>query len=110
SQVPSRGWSAWRTLRGPMSDAVAPACSTQVLARVIENVAVAERTYRLRLDAPAIARVIRPGQFVMVRTTATLDPLLGRPFALYEVVGQAEAIDVVYLVLGRGTAALAERK
>ena len=95
-------------------DAVAPACSTQVLARVVENVAVAERTYRLRLDAPAIARTIQPGQFVMVRPSTSLDPLLGRPFALYEVVrgadGTPEAIDVVYLVLGRGTAALAERK
>lgn len=94
-------------------DAVAPACSTQVLARVVENVAVAERTYRLRLDAPAIARAIKPGQFVMVRPTATLDPLLGRPFALYEVVrssdGTPEAIDVVYMVVGRGTAALSER-
>jgi dihydroorotate dehydrogenase electron transfer subunit len=91
-------------------DAVAPPCSTQVLARVIVNVAVAERTYRLRLDAPTIARAIRPGQFVMVRTSATLDPLLGRPFALYEVVEDAGAIDVVYIVLGRGTAALAGRK
>jgi dihydroorotate dehydrogenase electron transfer subunit len=91
-------------------DAVAPPCSTQVLARVIENVAVAERTYRLRLDAPAIACAIRPGQFVMVRPSATLDPLLGRPFALYEVVEDGGAIDVVYLVIGRGTAALAERK
>ncbi len=95
-------------------DAVAPACSTQVLARVVENVAIADRTYRLRLDAPAIARAIKPGQFVMVRPSTSLDPLLGRPFALYEVVrtadGTPESLDVVYLILGRGTAALAERK
>src|SRR5579875_806802 len=90
----------------PTLDADTPVCSTQVLARVIENVPVAERTYRLRLDAPAIARAIQPGQFVMVRPSASLDPLLGRPFALYEVIrsasGEPEAIDVVYLVLGRG--------
>jgi dihydroorotate dehydrogenase electron transfer subunit len=95
-------------------DAVAPACSTQVLARVIDNVPIADRTYRLRLDAPAIACAIKPGQFVMVRPSTSLDPLLGRPFALYEVVrsasGVPEAIDLVYLVLGRGTAALSERK
>ncbi|HWE37347.1 MAG TPA: dihydroorotate dehydrogenase electron transfer subunit [Isosphaeraceae bacterium] len=98
----------------PPLDAVAPACSTQILAGVVENVAIACRTYRLRLDAPAIARAIKPGQFVMVRPSTTLDPLLGRPFALYEVVrsagGEPDAIDVVYLVLGRGTAALSERK
>jgi dihydroorotate dehydrogenase electron transfer subunit len=95
-------------------DVLASPRSIQTLARVIENVPIAERTYRLRLDAPAIARAILPGQFVMVRPSTALDPLLGRPFALYEVIrsssGEPEAIDVVYLVLGRGTAALAERK
>jgi len=95
-------------------DAVAPPGSTQVNARVIENVEVAARTFRLRLEAPAVARAIRPGQFLMVRATSTLDPLLGRPFALYDVArstgGEAEAVDVVYLVLGRGTAALVERR
>jgi dihydroorotate dehydrogenase electron transfer subunit len=95
-------------------EAVAPACAVQVPARVIENVAIAERTYRLRLDAPAIAGSIRPGQFLMVRATSTLDPLLGRPFALYEVVrssiGVPVAVDVVYLTHGRGTTELAMRK
>jgi dihydroorotate dehydrogenase electron transfer subunit len=95
-------------------DADAPPCPVQVSARVLENVAIAERTYRLRLEAPAIAGSIRPGQFLMVRSTSTLDPLLGRPFALYEVIrsanGTPEAVDVVYLVLGRGTTTLAERR
>lgn len=42
------------------------------------------------------------------------DPLLGRPFALYDVATDAAgipfAVDVVYLVMGRGTAALARRR
>lgn len=96
-------------------NAATPAGSThQVSARVVENVPIAERTYRIRLDAPAIARAIRPGQFVMVRPSGGLDPLLGRPFALYDVVedagGTPVAVDLVYLVVGRGTAALADRR
>ncbi len=90
---------------------LSPIHPVQVNARVVENVLVAERTYRLRLDAPDIARAIKPGQFVMVRTASTLDPLLGRPFALYDVPADALGmLDVVYLVVGRGTAALAERR
>jgi len=42
------------------------------------------------------------------------DPLLGRPFAVYDVArdatGEPIAVDIVYLVMGRGTAALAERR
>jgi dihydroorotate dehydrogenase electron transfer subunit len=83
---------------------------------VIENVPIARDTYRLRLAEPFLARMIKPGQFVMIRPgpEGTTDPLLGRPLALYDVArddtGAAVAIDVVYLVVGRGTAALAQRK
>jgi dihydroorotate dehydrogenase electron transfer subunit len=79
---------------------------------VLENVAMARDTYRLRLDDPRMAAAIRPGQFLMIRPASGTDPLLGRPFALYDVVrdaaGRPTALDVVYVVVGRGTAALAE--
>lgn len=97
-------------------ESVAPASAAQSVASVIENTRIARDTYRLRLGDPAMARVIRPGQFLMVRPgpLGSSDPLLGRPLALYDVVrdeaGHAVAIDVVYLVIGRGTAALAERR
>src|SRR5258708_5730637 len=83
---------------------------------VIENIEIARDTYRLRLGGVEIASAIRPGQFVMVRPgpEAAIDPLLGRPFALYDVIrneaGVAYALDIVYLVIGRGTAALAWRR
>ncbi len=80
--------------------------------RIVEQVALAERTWRLRLDCPEIAAAIRPGQFVMLRLPGTNDPLLGRPFALYDTVEDAAgvpvAIDIVYLVVGRLTGRLAE--
>src|SRR5262245_45244442 len=68
--------------------AVAPASAASWWATVLENVPIARDTYRLRLDAPELARAIRPGQFVMVRPgpEGASDPLLGRPFALYDVV------------------------
>jgi dihydroorotate dehydrogenase electron transfer subunit len=78
---------------------------------VIENVPLARQTYRIRLHAPELARAIRPGQFVMLRLPGVTDPLLGRPFALYDTVldrqGQAAALDVVYLVVGKLTGRLA---
>jgi dihydroorotate dehydrogenase electron transfer subunit len=92
------------------AEAVAPSCVAQRSVTVIENVPVARDTYRLRLDDPAMASAILPGQFLMVRAGDATDPLLGRPFALYDVdrdgSGRPRALDVVYLVVGRGTAAL----
>lgn len=79
---------------------------------VIENVRLARATYRIRLHAPDLARAIRPGQFVMLRLPGRTDPLLGRPFALYDTVldaqGQPAALDVVYLVVGKLTGLLAQ--
>jgi dihydroorotate dehydrogenase electron transfer subunit len=78
---------------------------------VRENVQLAEATYRVRLACPSIARRIVPGQFVMLRLAGSNDPLLARPLALYDTVlsasGEPEAIDVVYLVVGRMTSRLA---
>ena len=93
-----------------MSDAVAPASAAQQTVRVLINEPIARDTFLLRLDDPATAGTIRPGQFVMIRPTGGSDPLLGRPFALYDVKadldGTPTAIEVVYIVLGRGTKAL----
>jgi dihydroorotate dehydrogenase electron transfer subunit len=80
-------------------------------ASVIENVLLARQTYRIRLHCAELACAIRPGQFVMVRLPGHNDPLLGRPFALYDTVlddaGQPIALDVVYLVVGKLTGLLA---
>jgi dihydroorotate dehydrogenase electron transfer subunit len=81
-------------------------------ARVTEHIAIADRTYRIRLNCPDIAAAIRPGQFVMLRLPNTTDPLLGRPFALYDTVlddtGHPIGLDVVYLVVGKMTGRLVE--
>ena len=79
-------------------------------ARVVEHVPLADRTFRVRLACPDIAAAIRPGQFVMLRLPDCTDPLLGRPFALYDTVldsaGRPAGFDVVYLVVGKMTGKL----
>lgn len=80
-------------------------------AEVIENVELAQGTYRIRLLCPELSARVLPGQFVMLRLTGTDDPLLGRPLAMYEVAldpaGEPWAFDVVYLVVGKMTSRLA---
>jgi dihydroorotate dehydrogenase electron transfer subunit len=79
-------------------------------APVLQNRPLARDTYLIRLHAPALARAICPGQFLMLRLPIGTDPLLGRPFALYDTVldevGQPVAVDVVYLVVGKLTSRL----
>jgi dihydroorotate dehydrogenase electron transfer subunit len=83
----------------------------QRTAPVVANRRLARDTYLVRLEAAELARRIRPGQFVMLRLVGGSDPLLGRPFALYDTYldahGKPAGIDVVYLVVGKVTRRLA---
>jgi dihydroorotate dehydrogenase electron transfer subunit len=80
-------------------------------APVLANVPLARATYSLRVRAPALARALRPGQFLMLRLPGTTDPLLGRPFAFYDTIvgadGRPADIDIVYLVVGKMTGRMA---
>ena len=93
----------------------APFCADRACVEnvtVVENVRLARDTFRLRFDCPTIAERIVPGQFIMLKLTGADDPLLARPLALYETVldadGRPRGLDVVYLVVGKLTARLAQ--
>lgn len=73
---------------------------------VVEQEQLAANTFRVRIHAPEIAKQITPGQFIMIRPANTNDPLLGRPFALYDTYlqdGAPAGLDIVYLVIGKLT-------
>lgn len=85
----------------------------QVLDAVQESVVVSEqrqlaaRTYALQLQSSKISERIVPGQFVMIRPANGTDPLLGRPFALYDTktdaTGSPIAFEFAYHVVGKMT-------
>jgi dihydroorotate dehydrogenase electron transfer subunit len=93
--------------------APAPVChadhASHLRARIVAHAQVAERTWRIRLDCPEIAERAVPGQFVMLRIPDRSDPLLARPFAVYDsfsVAGHRRHADFIYLVHGKFTTAL----
>ncbi|HUF47794.1 MAG TPA: dihydroorotate dehydrogenase electron transfer subunit [Vicinamibacterales bacterium] len=78
-----------------------------VSAEVLENVRLSPEFNVLSLAAPAVARLTRPGQFVMVRVRPGLDPLLRRPFSVFEILrddaGQPRGISLLNKIAGVGT-------
>jgi dihydroorotate dehydrogenase electron transfer subunit len=54
-------------------------------ARVIENRRLSSDYNVLSLEAPDIAGATEPGQFVMVKPDRSIDPLLRRPFSVFEI-------------------------
>ncbi|MCE9556523.1 MAG: dihydroorotate dehydrogenase electron transfer subunit [Planctomycetes bacterium] len=97
-------------MKNPLHAEFCADLATQHRVSIVHNERIAQSTYRLRFEAPELAQRITPGQFVMVRLSGCDDPILGRPFALYDTVlsdtGDAIGLDIVYLVLGKMTARL----
>jgi dihydroorotate dehydrogenase electron transfer subunit len=81
-----------------------------IKASIIENKKILPDFYQMTLVAPMMAREARPGQFVMVRTSSTLEPLLKRPISLHRINKGKGTLELVYQVVGRGTELLSRFK
>jgi dihydroorotate dehydrogenase electron transfer subunit len=74
---------------------------------IIFNREIAHDTFLMGLRSPQIVAVANPGQFVMVRVRPGIDPLLRRPLSICAVQDD-ELLLILYRVVGKGTAIMAE--
>jgi dihydroorotate dehydrogenase electron transfer subunit len=71
---------------------------------------IAPGFYLLSFKPPFLVRQSQPGQFVYFRCGNTYDPLLPRPFSIAMVNEEKNEAAILYQVVGRGTALLAQKK
>jgi dihydroorotate dehydrogenase electron transfer subunit len=78
--------------------------------RVIENRPLdqAGRYFRLRLEGFAPPRAVYPGQFIHLKVASGLDPFFRRAFSISDYDTESGTLEIIYKVLGRGTARLRE--
>lgn len=76
-------------------------------ARVLWNRRLSADYNVLALDAPAIAAAVQPGQFVMLKAQPGLEPLLRRPFSVFEILrddaGRVSGLTVLSKRIGPST-------
>ncbi len=72
-------------------------------AEVLDHREIAPEHFVMTLDAPEVAAEVRPGQFVMVRSLGSWDPLLPRAFSVYHADPEGGCIEILYREVGRGT-------
>jgi dihydroorotate dehydrogenase electron transfer subunit len=72
-----------------------------VAAEIISNRALSADYNVLGLAAPAIAAAAAPGQFVMVKVGEGLDPLLRRPFSVFEVLRESDGTPTGITILSK---------
>ena len=74
--------------------------------RIIDHQQVSPRHFKLLLDSHYISSQALPGQFVNVKCSPNLDPLLRRPLGLHRIGKGQHSLELLYEVVGKGTTAL----
>jgi dihydroorotate dehydrogenase electron transfer subunit len=84
----------------------------QFKSMVVSNEEVSPGYGKIRLSAPREIVHAKPGQFVMVRVCGGIDPLLRRPFGIYDTgsfipeypnAPRQHYLEILYKVVGKGT-------
>ena len=78
----------------------------QEKARIIDHKQLTPTYLKLTLQNKYISSHAAPGQFVNIRISEDTDPLLRRPFSIHKIDPTKEIIEVLYEVVGKGTALL----
>jgi dihydroorotate dehydrogenase electron transfer subunit len=89
--------------------------TSQTEGTVVNNRRVKSSYYLLGLHCPQIADEMRPGQFVMLRSSDDGYPLLRRPFSIYKSnplsspeINKRGSISILYKKIGKGTQRMTE--
>ena len=80
---------------------------------VVSNTPAGPGYFRIRINCDPVYAQATPGQFVMVRSTGQIDPLLPRPFSIHRIIkkdGVASGLELLYKVVGKATHALSLSK
>ncbi len=75
---------------------------------ILENKKINGKYFKLAFRSAALSRNVRPGQFLQVKVQTGRDPYFRRPFSYYR--AASNRVEILYEVLGRGTAVLSEKK
>ena len=83
----------------------------QITARIVANEKLTEEIYQLVFYSPElIEKNPKPGQFLHVRVSEHLEPLLRRPISIHDIDAKQKQCTLIYRVGGKGTQFLSEKK
>lgn len=77
---------------------------------VTEQIEIAKNIFKLVLKGDLVAKVTAPGQFINVKVTESLDPILPRPISIADLNKENHKMAIIYRIEGRGTELLSHKK
>ncbi|WP_367949314.1 dihydroorotate dehydrogenase electron transfer subunit [Bacillus sp. FJAT-29790] len=79
------------------------------LCKIISQQEIAEHIFELTLQGELVHEMKEPGQFVHLKVSDSLDPLLRRPISIANIDKEQNQFTMIYRAEGKGTALLSEK-
>jgi dihydroorotate dehydrogenase electron transfer subunit len=80
------------------------------LCQIVSQAEIAEHIFKLTLQGELVREMNEPGQFVHLKVSDNVEPLLRRPISISDINRNENQFTMIYRAEGRGTALLSERK
>lgn len=80
------------------------------LCKVVSQTTVAENIYELTLQGELVREMGEPGQFVQIKVSDSIDPLLRRPISIAKIEHDKNQFTCIYRTEGKGTILLSQKK
>ncbi|MCA1030006.1 dihydroorotate dehydrogenase electron transfer subunit [Bacillus timonensis] len=80
------------------------------LMKVVSQKHIAENIYELTLQGDLVDEMEKPGQFVHIKVSSHLDPILRRPISISTILKDKKQFKMIYRKEGLGTRVLSEKK
>jgi len=78
------------------------------LCKILSQNEIASDIYELTIEGELVTQITEPGQFVHIKVSNGLDPLLRRPISISSYDYEQKSLTMIYRKDGRGTSMLAE--
>lgn len=76
----------------------------QFYAKIFSNISISPTYYKMTLECSKELCYAKPGSFVLIRTSNLCEPLLRRPFVIYNFNTAIKcSFDIIYKIVGKGT-------
>ena len=77
---------------------------------VVSHRLIAPQIFELIMEGTLVSSMTMPGQFVHIKVTNGIDPLLRRPISICQIDRDCSRFTIVYRADGKGTSILSEKK
>ena len=82
----------------------------KVLAELVKKEMIIENIYKFSVKSPEIANEAKAGQFLEIKVSNDIEPVLRRPISIYNVDRENGLVEFIFQVKGRGTEILKDRR